>query len=221
MKFKPVIIGAAVGAGMGLTVGLLAKKPSAAPLPSPEPRPPPPEPPVEPVTYDCPKGGGPVAIIGDSYAEGLAPHLGSHARECGVPYVTDARRGSSVVQWQQSGWIEPVLAHKPAVVLISLGGNDFSRDSAMLKKAIDSVVDRIRFSGAKPLWIEPNKLPMAEQSGVRQLWKDKMGRDWFPSWELPLEKAGDGIHLYPSGYKAWAAEIWPWMSAKTHEMTAS
>jgi lysophospholipase L1-like esterase len=216
MNLRPIIIGATAGAALGLVTGLL--KGSQEPLPPPPV--PEPEPPPKPVPhYECPKKDSRVALIGDSYAEGLAPHMGSHARGCNVPYFADARRGTSVVQWQNESWIGQTLSQKPTVVLISLGGNDFFRDPAALKGAIDKLVDRIRFSGAKPLWIEPNKLPLSEQSGVRQLWKNKMGRDWFASWDLPFEKAGDGIHLYPDGYKSWAEKIWPWASGKTHEVT--
>jgi lysophospholipase L1-like esterase len=218
MAYRAVIIGAAVGGVVGLTAGVLLRKPTAAPVVPPGPGP---QPPVEPpVAHDCPRTGNTVAAIGDSFAEGLVPHLRALAKGCGTPYIGDGRSGTSVTQWQHESWIGPVLSQNPSVVLISLGGNDFFKDPATLQQAIDKLVDRIRLSGARAMWIEPHRLPMKEQSGVRQLWKDKVGADWFPSWDLPYKKAPDSIHLFPSGYQAWAREIWPWMSAKTYEMTA-
>jgi hypothetical protein len=218
MAHRPVIVGAAVGAVVGLSVGMLLRRPVAPPV---EPPAPGPQPPVEPpVVHDCPRSGEVVAFIGDSFAEGLVPHTRELAKGCGTPFIGDGRSGTSVVQWQHETWIGPTLAQNPSVVLISLGGNDFFKDPETLRQAIDKLVDRIRAAGARPMWIEPHHLPMKEQSGVRQLWKDKMGADWFASWGLPYKKAGDNVHLFPSGYKAWAAEIWPWMSTKTHEVIA-
>lgn len=217
MAHRPVLIGAALGGITGLALALLLEKsPPAVSPPAPGP-----QPPVEPpVAYNCPKSGNVVAVIGDSFAEGLVPHMQAFAQSCGTPYIGDGRRGTSVVQWQRDDWIGSVLYQNPSVVLISLGGNDFSKDPETLRRAIDKLVDRIRLSGARAMWIEPHRLPMEEQSGVRQLWKNKVGSDWFPSWDLPYEKAEDDMHLFPSGYRAWAAEIWPWMSTKTHQVIA-
>jgi len=220
-SYKPVLVGAAFGGVAGLTIGLLLKKPAAQIIPSGPPGPlPEPEPVEPPKVFDCPLEGSKVALIGDSFAEGLVPHMGSLARACGTLYIGDGRSGTSVMQWQYDSWIGPILHQKPTVVLISLAGNDFFKNPTDLKAAINKLVDRIRGTGARALWIEPNRLPMNEVSGVRQLWKDKMGNDWFPSWDLPYRKAEDNIHLFPSGYKAWAGEIWPWMSTKTHETIA-
>ena len=159
-----------------------------------------------------------ITFIGDSYAEGVAPHLKPFMKACNVEYAFDARRGTSVTQWIRDTWIGPVLDAKPEVVIISLGGNDFQRlDTDVVLGAVDTLVARIQSAGARVLWVEPLSLPYRDLAGVRPKWKAVMGDDWFPSEHLEYKRYSDKVHTLYSNYREWAKLIWPWLVKRTHD----
>jgi len=169
----------------------------------------------KPVSHKCLVVGTRIVLIGDSYAEGLDPHLQSQALACGANYVSDVRRGTSVTQWV--AWIGPVIAYKPVVVVVSLGGNDFQGDTDQFRTDINELVIRLRAGGAKVLWVEPLSLPYPDRTGVRQMWKDAVGDDWFRSEHLEYKRAKDKIHTSYANYRDWAKKLWPWVVLKTYE----
>ena len=67
------------------------------------------------------------------------------------------------------------------------------------------------------VWSSPLPLPFADKHGVRKMWKAAIGNsvDWFDGEQLDYPRAKDKIHLYPSGYKDWAAKLWVWLSTVT------
>lgn len=214
-RVKPVVIGALVGGALGYAAGKMME--TAAPAPG-VPTDPPPVPVPE---YDCPVEGTRVAMIGDSYAAGLAPQTGKLAQGCGVPFHGDGRVGTSALSWQKDSWLAPVLATSPTVVLISLGGNDFQRGNAeTMRQAIETIVTKIRAAGARPAWIEPLELPFEDKLGVKQMWQAAVKGDFFPAAGIDYPRAPDGIHLFPAGYEDWATKIWRWMSVRTHLVSA-
>ena len=120
-----------------------------------------------------------------------------------------------MTQWV--GWLGPVLAYKPAVVVISLGGNDFEGDAEQFRSAIGELVTRLRGGGARVLWVHPLSLPYPDRTGVRQMWKDAVGDDWFRSEHLEYKRAKDRVHTTYINYRDWALRIWPWVVAKSRE----
>jgi len=170
---------------------------------------------VAPRIYKCPVVGTRIVLIGDSYGEGLDPHLQARASACGANYVSDVRRGTSVTQWV--AWIGPVLAYKPAVVVVSLGGNDFQGDADQFHAAIGELVTRLRGGGARVLWVQPLSLPYPDRTGVGQMWKDAVGDDWFRSEHLEYKRAKDKIHTSYVNYRDWALKLWPWVVLKSRE----
>lgn len=201
-----------IGAGVGLAAGLLlyvGRKTSTA-----TPTPPQSQPPAE--LPRCPAAGTRVLLIGDSFAEGLAPQLKSLSAGCSIPYASDGRRGTHASQWQRDSWLGPALASvSPNVVLVSLGGNDFQNNPATLQVDIDTIAQKIKQAGARLLWIEPLKLPIEDTAGVQDMWRAAVAPgDWFDSSGIDVPRASDGIHTGAAGYKLWAERIWPWMNGR-------
>jgi hypothetical protein len=211
--WRGILWGAAIGGATGYVVALsLRSKPAEPPGKKiPEDKPPPTM-----VSRKCPVKGKRVLLIGDSYAAGLGSQMAHLAAACAAPYHYKGDVGSSVLKWQNESVLRPEIEKfDPNVVLISLGGNDMQRSPAQLKKAIDSLVAKIRGVGARALWIAPLTVPVKDTSGVREIWKKAVGDDWYDSEKLEIPRGSDGIHLAPSGYRYWAEQIWPWMATRT------
>lgn len=206
MDWKPIILGAAAGALAGLALSAIAAPGPAAPPPS--------KPPAG--GPGCPPSGTAMALLGDSYAAGLAPSMSKLAAACGAPFHGDGRVGTSATKWQQDAWLAPTLATKPDFVLISLGGNDFQvGNPAALKAAIETIVSKIRAAGATPLWIEPLSLPFEDKVGARDMWKQAVGEGyWLSSEGTDFPRGPDKIHLFPDGYESWAEIVWRWASGR-------
>ncbi len=169
------------------------------------------------IRRDCPDARK-IVLIGDSYGEGIGPHLRRQMMACGIEYSFDARRGTSATQWVREDWIEPVLKGNPDVVIISLGGNDFLRqDIDTVREAIDGIAARVRGSGARLLWVEPLSLPYPDRIGVRGMWRRVAGNDWFRSEHLYYRRASDRVHISYDNYRDWARRIWPWLVRRTQE----
>lgn len=203
---RQLVIGAAIGGLAGYLFH--SARSSSAPKVGGKP-PPPPR-----TEADCPPPGHRVALIGDSYADGLLPYIAEHAARCETKFYGDGHVGSSVLQWTgQSSWLQEARAFHPTVVLVSLGGNDFQRGPVNdVHAAIEQLVARLRADVARVLWIEPLELPFADTSGIREAWRSAVGNDRYRSLEIDYPRAEDGVHLMPSGYEDWAGKIWRWMS---------
>ena len=156
-----------------------------------------------------------IVLIGDSYGEGIGPHLKHPMLACGVEYSFYAKRGTSATQWVREDWIGPVLKEDPDVVMVSLGGNDFLRqDADVIREAVNGIVARVRRSGARLFWMEPLSLPYPDKAGVREMWRKATGDDWFRSEHLHYGRAPDRIHISYDNYRDWAQKIWPWLICK-------
>ena len=201
----------------GASVAFLwaSSRANAPPGPAPPPRPGPPATPPAPLPSPlCPPQGARVAVVGDSFAEGLGPHLAAHAKDCGTPFFLDDARGTSVTQWTGPR-LDAALAFNPSVVLVSLGGNDFGRgDPLNVQSSIGKLAARVRASGARLLWIAPVSLPFPDKTQTRATWLATVGGDFYPSENDTYPRAADRIHLFPSGYRDWASKVWRWMSER-------
>ena len=168
-----------------------------------------------------------ILVLGDSFGAGLAPYIGKlatseghdfYGKPCNPGSVASlactAIVGSSVLQWSRDAWLLPILtAIKPTRVLVSLGGNDFKSgpsNQAKIATAIHGLVAKIRSSGAVPIWIDPLRLPFEDSAGVRASWR-AAGVPYIDNSGLDFPRAGDKIHLFPTGYQQWASIIWDWL----------
>lgn len=145
------------------------------------------------------------ALVGDSLAVGLAKPLAKELAPAEL--VTRAHVGSRASDWLAGGKyrqdLVDVLWQKPDVVLISLGTNDSAGGGTGFAKHFEEVADRVRGSGAVPIFLGPPELPWprgevhaaAEAAGF--LVKAPAG----------LAHALDGVHLTPQGYADWAKYV--------------
>lgn len=165
-------------------------------------------------------------LLGDSMAEGLAPHLRALAAEHGVEFHALARRGSRIDEWAADPSLEDLLTDfQPHVVLVALGTNDVYSLSALERSggAIRPLLDRLvgwphrddYGLGAAVVWVMPPSLP-DELGGFERddalLDRIRDEARTFPSDELDIPRAPDGVHPTAAGYAAWAGALWQWLT---------
>lgn len=190
--------GLAVAAGVGLVV---AATPSS-PGPQPGSPPPPPKPRLGP--------GSRLLLVGDSFAQGLAPPLGELSKGLGVAFRADGRLGTRIAQWAAQPWLGADLSWAPTMVLVSLGTNDMKLPQpAVEQAALGQLAARLKSSAARVVWLNPPTMPFPDR-GVRQMIA-KTGLEVFHSEALPLPRGPDGIHPTVSGYAGWAGALWRWV----------
>lgn len=154
-------------------------------------------------------------LIGDSLAQGLMPHMRELAAEEGIA-AFDGRGvvGSRLDQWSDSAWLDETLASfGPTLVLVSLGTNDeATAPGAVARQAddLETLLAKIASAGATIAWIGPPTLPFPRQ-GVSEMIEESV-RYYFPSEELEIPRAPDGLHPNVQGYAGWAGAIWSWLA---------
>jgi lysophospholipase L1-like esterase len=183
--------GLALAAGVGLVSA--ASKPKTLPEP------------IKPVL----KPGSKVLLIGDSFAQGLAPPLKQLFSEHGMLFLADGRIGSTIQQWASQPWLDAALAKgKPDVVLVSLGTNDMKLVDPMLEKpALANLVSKLKQSAGSIVWISPPSLPFPDR-GVRSMLADMPA---FHSEALSIPRGPDAIHPNIAGYAGWAGALFRWL----------
>lgn len=193
------------GVAFALFMHFRSKPANTLPVPGPTPGP-------VPVTpRPCPPEGQRIALIGDSHAEGLHPHMKALAAACGTPYVGAPKRGTGALYWSKAFLLDQVLASHPTAVIISNGGNDYQLSSSQapaLQAAVTKIVGKIRAAGARPIWVRSTRLPWPDSPGIDAMWQQAVGSDWYNSAKFDDLPAPDKIHHYPSGYKLWAGDVW-------------
>jgi lysophospholipase L1-like esterase len=139
-----------------------------------------------------------VALIGDSYAEGLGWELAKIFPD----FKWEGHVGTNTSQWANhtgcgtcGDWL---TEYKPDVVLVSLGVND-----GVTPKASNylTIVRGLQAIGARVMWIEP---PAAVSTQSRYTIAT-LGVPVVPGTRAPL--AADGLHPTPASYATWAQEI--------------
>jgi len=159
-------------------------------------------------------GGRPqrVLVIGDSLAVGLGPRLKALAMADGASYVgVEAKGGTSAAQWDSK--ISSLLqSHRPDLVLVSLGTNDAAMSDPTVSAArIQRIVDTVRASGARLVWIGMPTLPERLKADLVRQIIQKTGVEYLDSRGFSFERTSDGIHATPAGYAAWAQAIWSYV----------
>lgn len=151
--------------------------------------------------------GARFALLGDSFAQGLALPLGQLARDAQVALVVDGRQGARITDFASSA---PSLSAPLDVVLVSLGTNDMKMqkpdDEAPL---LDQLLASLRRAGKEVIWIAPPALPFPDR-GVRRMIA-KTAVPSFASDTLVIPRGPDGIHPTAFGYAGWAGAIWRWL----------
>jgi lysophospholipase L1-like esterase len=156
-----------------------------------------------------------IVLVGDSLAQGLGPALAEIAR--GVPCAFHAvgKQSTRVRDWMRDGdLVRAIGAPAADLVLVCLGTNDMrTADPAGAGAEGGALVDRILATGASVSWIGPPRMAFDTGAFRSALAREcnQRGVRICDSQGLDLERAADGIHLTPKGYRAWAQTIAAWV----------
>lgn len=160
-----------------------------------------------------------ILVVGDSFAQGLTPQLRAMAEEAGLPFDSVAVMGTTIRDWAglvatpQSDALEAaLLSFRPTIILVSLGTNDeYAGEDFVAREEDDlyALVERLSGYG-EVVWIGLPELPR-ESSGAEAMIRDT-GVPYFPSDNLDLPRAPDGLHPTAAGYGSWAGMLWSWLT---------
>jgi lysophospholipase L1-like esterase len=150
-----------------------------------------------------------VALVGDSYAEGLGPILAKLAAAEGASFRFEGHVSTRGEQWAKgqaaAGHAAPWLEDwGPTDILVSLGANDAGTSSDALRPFYTSLRDRFRAMGARVTWLHPPRFSAAVSSAYGAI--DSLGVDVFHTEDLNLPLRAN--HPTLAGYSAWAQAIW-------------
>lgn len=156
--------------------------------------------------------GKKLLFIGDSLAQGMAPHFNKLARNKGyIPHI-NCLQGTRIDYW--SDRLDKIVNNiRPGLIVISLGTNDSGLPTPESQrrhvKNIKKIADRY---GSKILWILPQPLPkrFVGQHGIKQIIKEEIKDDVYDT-RVKLEKIKDEIHLTSKGYETWITATWDHM----------
>ncbi len=159
--------------------------------------------------------GTTVLHVGDSFAESLGAPLGRHLQAAGVRNVLESKTPSYIPTWAGNGELRRLLdKHKPDLVLITLGGNEFEIPTP--SDRVDPVKRLVKLIGDRPcVWITPPRwkkdsgvLAVIQQNSApcRYLDSDTLLHD------LPL--ARDKVHPNEAGRERWAEAVLAWLKAE-------
>jgi len=152
-----------------------------------------------------PKASG-LALVGDSLAVGLVPRLRELAQAAGVPFYSDAQGGAGVLVFTPAR-LEPVPSG--ALVVVSLGGNDRQATwrADQLPAAVKGFVCALRPRSV--VWLDMPFPTLPDRVGASDLWRacaEALEVGSADDWAS--ERAGDGVHLTPAGYRRLAELVW-------------
>jgi lysophospholipase L1-like esterase len=160
-----------------------------------------------------------ILLVGDSLAVGMNPHFKELATGEGVPYVSLAKEGTRIDQWNQSAQLVLLLdKFQPSIVLVSLGTNDaysaITPESQL--EAMGELLEKLESVGAEVVWIGAPALP--ETYYGRHPSEDMLeairseAPYYFDSHKLEIPRGPDNLHPTSGGYGGWAGAIWEWLT---------
>jgi hypothetical protein len=160
-----------------------------------------------------------ILLIGESMAEGLAIYLKQYADSNQHKFTSITKTSTSIVAWvgqDSTGRLKNEIERlKPSFVMISLGANELFVSGEGLKtyqKYIQNIVNQLH--NTKFIWICPPN--WKKDNGLTDLILEKVGENrFFPSRDLELPRAADGIHPTMEGYALWADKIAEWLMTKS------
>lgn len=176
-----------------------------------------PAPPAEATTAD---GGTPpwVLHVGDSFTDAhFQQNLAPRFNAAGARYVVDAVMSTHTTTWADDAGFERWLALHPALVLVTLGANEFDLPfPAQRARSIETIARKIAASGASCVWITP---PMwRPDTGIfKVIYGHCSPCVYFDSDALlggglsRAEREPDGVHPSPRGGARWAEVFWTWL----------
>jgi lysophospholipase L1-like esterase len=158
-----------------------------------------------------------VLLVGDSLAVGLTAPLSRLAEQSQVAFRGSGLSGSNVRQWARGATLPELLSSfRPTHVLVSLGTNDAAGGGVDVA-TLGLLLSVIQGAGAVPLWVGPPRLPARLSADTVRSDIRRSGVRMFPSEEVDIAQASDGIHPTAEGYARWAAALWDWaLSASTY-----
>lgn len=158
------------------------------------------------------------ALIGDSQAVGLKPHLLTLMRARGYELAGSAVHGGwDTGRMIRSGEVEPIAAQRPQLVIVVLGGNDQPTE-ALAGKVSDLVAALRSVSLPRIVWVGPAHTTRPDVAAR----KDRVAaiqRQILPRLNVPwldgnamtagLPHTPDGVHLTQVGLRTWAERLVP------------
>jgi lysophospholipase L1-like esterase len=156
-----------------------------------------------------------IVLVGDSLAQGLGPALAEIARSVPCAFQAVGKKSTRVRDWLRDADLDQAIGAPAAdLVLVCLGTNDMrTSDPAGAGAEGGALLDRILATGASVTWIGPPRMAFdtgAFRSALAQECSQR-GVRICDSQALDLERAADGIHLTPKGYRIWAQTIAAWV----------
>ncbi|WP_299457690.1 hypothetical protein [uncultured Microscilla sp.] len=156
-----------------------------------------------------------VLLIGDSMADGLRHPFSLLAKQNGHKFTAVAKTSSSILAWQGKRMKALIEELKPTYVMVSLGSNElFTRQLEAYKKFVKRIVDQI--GEVNFIWIGPPN--WRKDNGLTGVLAEGVGEGrFFPSQDLVLKRAGDGIHPRWKEYEKWANAISGWIMTESKQ----
>lgn len=156
-----------------------------------------------------------VLLIGDSMADGLRFPFASLSKENGHKFTSVAKTSSSIIAWQGNRMKSLIEEVKPTYIMISLGSNElFTKRLKAYKKFVKHIVEQV--GDINFIWIGPPN--WRKDNGLTEVLKSGVGKGrFFPSKDLVLKRAGDGIHPRWKEYEVWAKAISGWIMTKSRK----
>jgi lysophospholipase L1-like esterase len=158
-------------------------------------------------------------LVGDSLAVGMNPHFKELATAENIPYVSLAKEGTRIDQWDQSAQLLLTLDQfQPTLVLVSLGTNDAftAIDPDSQVEAMSDLIDKLESSGAEVVWIGAPALPdtYAGRHPNEEMLDAIRGEApyYFASHKLQIPRGPDQLHPTSGGYGGWAGAVWEWLT---------
>lgn len=158
-----------------------------------------------------------VLHIGDSFLSAwFAPRLAPRMRALGVLYVPQGEDSTFTTGWASDERLDKWLAHRPALVLVTLGANEVElprpEEHAI---AVKRIARKIADAKASCVWTTP---PLWKRdTGFMQVIHDSCGPCLFFDSDAVLgglgddERQRDRIHPNERGGTRWAGAFWQWM----------
>ena len=138
--------------------------------------------------------------------------------------------GTTIRKWSDNNFKEgktleaELASYKPSLVIIILGTNDegarqtkYNGPTYDVAKANAKSVARFKkkLEGVRSIFIGMPKPDLwTLDRNFRDMLAATWGPDFFRTEDLGLQKAGDKLHLSPSGYKNLVDALMPWLRQK-------
>jgi hypothetical protein len=155
-----------------------------------------------------------VAHIGDSFAEAwFEQNLRGRFRGVGAKYWVKAETSAATTTWVYHPDFQLMMAARPALVIISLGANEFDMPTPEIHAgAVRSLAKKASVSGSC-VWVAPPR--WKKDTGIL----DVIRRNCAPCLYFDTDsivpdierQSWDRIHPNEKGGAKWAAAFWQWL----------